>query len=194
MPGGGGNGPALPKCGANRTGRNGTCQLPAGQGTEHVGFGHCKFHGGTTPSGKAHAVKQMYAKQLGITTPLEMSPDAALLAMVHSAAGAVEWLRLKIAEAGEDELLDKDEWGELRPSVWYKLWASERDRLARISKMALDAGVAERQVQIAEQQASLMAAAIRQILDRLELSDDQASSAPAIVAAVMRALPAGEAA
>lgn len=36
---------ALPECGARK--RNGDpCTKPAGFGTDHVGFGRCKFHGG----------------------------------------------------------------------------------------------------------------------------------------------------
>lgn len=38
-----------------------------------------------------------------------------------------------------------------------KLYNDERDRLARFSKLALDAGVAERQIQIAEQQGTILA-------------------------------------
>lgn len=36
------------KCGA-RTRSGGTCQNRAGFGTDHVGSGRCKFHGGATP-------------------------------------------------------------------------------------------------------------------------------------------------
>lgn len=58
-------------------------------------------------------------------------------------------------------------------SVWVRLYQQERDRLVRVAKAALDAGVAERQVQIAEQQATLFAAAIRAIV--IDLGIDPAS-------------------
>lgn len=40
------------KCGARTRGnrKGGRCQLPAGWGTAHVGFGRCRLHGGNTPS------------------------------------------------------------------------------------------------------------------------------------------------
>jgi len=39
------------KCGAKT--RDGTpCELPAGWGTDHVGWGRCKLHGGATPRGE----------------------------------------------------------------------------------------------------------------------------------------------
>lgn len=49
------NGPTL-ICGANRKGK--TCRQVAGAGTQHLGWGRCKFHGGMntgakTPEGKA---------------------------------------------------------------------------------------------------------------------------------------------
>lgn len=49
--------PSKPKCGAkNRTG--GTCGKPSGWGTNHVGIGKCRFHGGNTPNGKKSAERQ----------------------------------------------------------------------------------------------------------------------------------------
>lgn len=35
-------------CGANRRQGEGTCKLRAGQGTNHLGYGRCKYHGGNT--------------------------------------------------------------------------------------------------------------------------------------------------
>lgn len=41
-----------PKCGAKkRDGSGECCGLPAGWGTDHVGEGRCKLHGGNTPRG-----------------------------------------------------------------------------------------------------------------------------------------------
>lgn len=46
--------PTNPFCGG--TTRAGTdCHRPAGWGTDHVGFGRCKLHAGSTPTGKKHA-------------------------------------------------------------------------------------------------------------------------------------------
>jgi hypothetical protein len=46
------------------------------------------------------------------------------------------------------------------------------DRLARYSKMALDAGVAERQVRVLEDQATLVASVLRAALDECGLSGE----------------------
>lgn len=39
----------LPLCGAKKRTGEGTCTRPAGWGTDHVGTGRCKLHGGCTP-------------------------------------------------------------------------------------------------------------------------------------------------
>jgi hypothetical protein len=60
------------------------------------------------------------------------------------------------------------------------------DRLGRLCKLALDAGIAERQVRIAESQGALLANAMRYLLRELGLTDDQATRAPAITARALR--------
>jgi hypothetical protein len=54
-----------------------------------------------------------------------------------------------------------------RPSVWLDLYQRERTHLVRVSKAALDAGVSERLVRLAEQQGMLLAQVIRQSTDEL---------------------------
>jgi len=41
--------PAGEQCNARKRAGDGYCKLRAGHGTDHVGLGRCKFHGGTTP-------------------------------------------------------------------------------------------------------------------------------------------------
>ena len=46
-------------CGATRTKHGGVpCRRPAGWGTDHVGFGSCKLHGGAAPGPSKHAAKE----------------------------------------------------------------------------------------------------------------------------------------
>lgn len=52
-------------------------------------------------------------------------------------------------------------------SMWLRLFNEERDRLANLAVAALKAGVAERQIQLAEQQGQVVGNVIRQILDAL---------------------------
>ena len=52
------------RCGAKHRNREGICGLPAGWGTDHVGEGRCKHHGGLTPRGAAspHFKSGMYSQ------------------------------------------------------------------------------------------------------------------------------------
>lgn len=131
-----------PLCGARK--KNGElCRAFAGQGTDHRGTGTCRFHLGNTPSHQRHAVVQESRRQMvKLGLPVAVDPTEALLQMLYHAAGHVSWLREEIA-ASED--LSKFE-----TRVIVELYADERDRVAKVAKAALDAGVAERQVKLAE--------------------------------------------
>lgn len=48
------------QCGAKKRQGEGTCALPAGWGTDHVGYGRCKLHGGVVGKQLKHG---LYAKQ-----------------------------------------------------------------------------------------------------------------------------------
>jgi hypothetical protein len=125
--------------------------------------------------------------------PLEMEPVDALLWCVAIAAGEVQYLSERVGELSEEELIGRPTTvtrergrGE-RGSKDLKttqggphqlhLLVVERqkavDRLARFSKMAIDAGVAERQVRIAEAQAGMLAALITGVMQDIGATKKQ---------------------
>ncbi len=62
--------------GKTRAGGGHPCRRPAGWGTDHVGTGRCKLHGGSSLAGPAspawsHGKRSMYAKRL----PARLQPD-----------------------------------------------------------------------------------------------------------------------
>ncbi len=61
------------------------------------------------------------------------------------------------------------------------MYQAERQHLVRAAKAAIDAGVAERQVRLAEQQGQLIAEVMRKILDDRGLTPEQQREAPSIV-------------
>ncbi len=71
-----------------------------------------------------------------------------------------------------------------------RLEAEERDRCARFAALAIQAGIAERQVRLAEQQAKLMAGFAVALARRLGL-DPTAPEVRAAIAAEFRAIDAG---
>jgi hypothetical protein len=69
-----------------------------------------------------------------------------------------------------------------------KLEAEERDRVAKVAKMAHDMGIAEREIHLAESQASVVVSLINGVLLRLGLSAEQAARVPEAVSVEMRQL------
>jgi hypothetical protein len=166
-------------CGAT-TRAGGQCGRPAGWGTEHVGFGKCKLHGGKSPSGNKHAEReQAHAAVVTYGLPREIDPHAALLEELHRTAGHVAWLGQIIASGkmaveqsptrkARTVKLDQDVFGGgQQPSVWVELYHRERKHFADVAKTCIAVGIEERRVQIAEQQGQLLAEVIRGVLTDL---------------------------
>jgi hypothetical protein len=179
-------------CGANKRQGEGTCARPAGWGTDHPGIGKCKLHGGGTQSHKAAAKTEM-ARQAVVTygLPRKISPDAALLEEVWRTAGHVQWLSELVQLADPGSLTQRGEQGVVTESVWVKLYRDERAHLVAVSKAAIAAGIAERQVRVAEQQGALLAGAVNRILDGLNLTKQQRALVPQVVPAALREITGG---
>lgn len=73
------------------------------------------------------------------------------------------------------------------------LEAGERDRCARFCKLAIDAGLEERRVRLAEAQGAMLVDAIERVLAALGLSEAQRALVPTVVPAALRAIEAGAA-
>jgi hypothetical protein len=140
-----------------------SCRAFAGQGTEHPGVGRCKFHLGNTKSHKTNAVLvEAQARMVKLGMPIEVHPHEALLQVLYLASGHVAWLK---AEIGALEDL-----GTFEARVMTQLYGEERDRVAKVAKAALDAGVAERQVALVEQYSRQLADLLQAIFDDPELA------------------------
>ena len=94
--------------------------------------------------------------------PIEVHPHEALLSMLYLASGHVAWLRETVGAT--------DDLGTFEARVLVQLYGEERDRVAKIAKAALDAGVAERQVVLAERYGSVLADFMRGIFEDRELA------------------------
>lgn len=169
----------------------------------------CHMHGSATAVSKAAAQRRvalaearLAAETLGLL--IDISPEQALLDEVQRAAGMVAFYQSRveeIAEGGVQQLVfglakskiggeDGGDTFEAKPNVWLELFNGERDRLTRVCTAALRAGIEERRVKLAEQQGILVAAVIRRILTRLNLSDAQAALVGTVVPEELRALTA----
>lgn len=73
-------------------------------------------------------------------------------------------------------------------NIWYQLYMKEREHLAKVSSLALKAGIEERKIKLAESQGELVAAVLKRILNALDLSPAQWEQVPVIVPRELRAL------
>lgn len=154
------------KCGdyGGKTKGGGVCTAPAGLDTPHRGAGLCWAHGGLRRDELAIGAWVMgHALAKGI----EISPWDALLGEVRRTAGEVAWLDWKVAQAPtDDDLLDS-----FRP--WVEMRNKQRLWLGRVSKMAIDAGVAQIMVQQVQLEVQTMGRVLGAALDALGLTESQ---------------------
>lgn len=151
------------------------------------GMSVCRRHGGSSKKAKAAAerrIKEQEVRELGeaLGTPVELNPVDALLSLIYSSAGHVEYYRQQvtdIAEVDPDNLVwgqtgytnktGGEDWGtthveKAEINVWLKLYNEERDRLAAYCSKAISLGIEERRVRLAETQGHQVAEAIRLVL------------------------------
>jgi len=193
-------------CGATSKQTGEPCQNVAGKGTDHVGYGRCKFHGGNSPHGRRFAYLQMaQADAISLAAPIDIDPMNALLWCVRIAAGEVAYFTMQVSLLSKTEIqgpvvstktrprkgeygmeehgdeVTEIEQGHPALHIWIKARQDAIDRLAKYSKMASDAGVNERQVELAERYGELIGRVVGNILDALHLTPKQQKRAPEIV-------------
>ncbi len=175
------------------------------------GATRCGRHGGNSPKAKAAAeqriAQQELTQQVGTLGIREKYPDIdpgqALLSEIQISHAHVQWLRGKVAEIEPNELVwgvTKTEAGigpqgpvdtttqEAGFNTWYQLYTREREHFAKLTTMALKAGIEARKIALAEQQGALVARALQEIFGKLDLSKQQAALLPTIVPAALRQL------
>ena len=154
----------------------------------------CVAHGGNAPQVKAKAAIRAEVMNWGLGDSTTDPGDTLLRLVSQSAQRAARYaaeLEALVAESPNlREALIAEVWisnehdrykaGEYVRGL-AKLEAEERDRCANFSTKAIAAGIAERQVRLAEQQGELVAQVIKAVLGDLGLTKEQQAEAPAIV-------------
>lgn len=168
----------------------------------------CKNHGGMAAQVRAKANGRLEeakaSRELArLGQKVTVHPAEALLDLVHWTAGEVAYWRQVVTEVAEHndgkDLLwgttktkeggdDRGTTKEAKPHIAYTLLERASDRLAQYATAALKAGVDERRVQLAERQGDLVASVIRNILDRLNLTDEQTLLVGTVVPEELRLL------
>jgi hypothetical protein len=184
-------------CGAQRRGREGTCEAPAGRGTPHVGTGRCSWHGGASPQHRqaaANQVAELRARaelaQLGINVEPITDPLAALAELAAEQGQWRQWCRERVKALDPDDIrysgaLMQTE--QIRAEV--QLYSSATDQSARLL-IALSKAYSEDQLaRITQQKAAMMSAALADALAEAGITGEQAAEVRRVYARRLRVLP-----
>jgi hypothetical protein len=184
------------KCGAE-TRSGGNCGRPKGWGTDHVGFGNCKLHAGSTPNGRKHGARLRamgefgsLLEECGVLVEGRSHFDALTDALDRAGRMVVAW-GLKVEELDDDSKWEyvevkgpqgsRQRWvtveklgvvgpnaqGEQRIHVAVEQYGLWLDRYGRLAKMAADLGLEDRRVRVEERQADLLGQAVEAMLAEL---------------------------
>lgn len=188
-----------PKCGAPKDNKSssgeGFCTQPAGWGTEHKGSGPCKLHGGNLPAvTKKHLRKIQGAEMATFGEPIEIDPHTAVLKTLQASAGHAAWLLEKIQALSEvegDMTLQQYTAMGIKASVWVEMYERERIMVLKTAKAAVEMGVSERQVQLAEEQGRMIAMLLQKFLDSqvIALTPAQRQAAPGVIRQLLTEMP-----
>jgi hypothetical protein len=201
------------RCGAKKKRGGGPCKLPAGHGTDHVGIGKCRRHGGNTPNHQASAEKVMAereAARFGLDMT-EISGGKALLREVCRSAAMVDWLACQVAVLDPESMV----WGvagrriipastaDGQPSVqveqrarihpWVIMLRDERLVLTRVAEAAHRCGIEDRMMRQVELEGALIAKFAQALMNdpEWEMRPDQVARISTIVPRHLRAMDGG---
>lgn len=172
-------------CGAKRRKKGGApCELPAGWNTSHPGYGRCRLHGGMTQTHVKAALREAGRAMMRVDVQeLDVNPLDAMLYTVRRFSALALCYRGQMAAV---PMADK---------VW-EFWRElEREALndqRAAADAALRAGVAERQVRIAERTGQRIASALDDALEPCGLSAEQRAGAVERFVSRLQLLEQGE--
>ena len=188
----------MPRCTAT-TSQGNRCKSPAMRGQQV-----CRMHGGMAPQNLAAAERRIAElkvraelERVGIPVPTDSL--AALMDALARAAGSVAYItqelhrRQGIAEdADKHGAMVLTQEGQHSPEVaaLMRLYLEVLDKQARYAKMALDAGVDERMIRVAEGQGRMLVEAMDLTFTELALTAEQTTEGRALVAKHLRILNA----
>lgn len=183
------------KCCASKT-RGGRCGQYAIRGAIV-----CRTHGGSAPQSREAARRRLFEQRVKseVSELMTQYEDETGDEVIDPLETLIEMLKhaklmarlLASLTVGSGVLAIEDSRGDLKShplAGQHEYWV---ERCARFAKLAIDSGVEERRVQIAESHAAAMVAAVQSSFDALDLTPEQAAKAPQVVAALLRAI-AGE--
>ena len=161
------------------------------------------MHGGKSPQALRKAEERISlniireaVNGLGLKADVT-DAQTVLLDELQRCAAAVAWLDVQVNALKANQIV----WGKTREKVggedhgrtheagtnaMVRLWQEERDRLVRVSKACLDAGIAERLVELEADRVRLIAMAMGRALDAADLTPVQRDTVTTVMIAQLR--------
>lgn len=162
----------------------------------------CMMHGGAARQVREAATRRLQRHQMQVDlgqlmADLEIAaagrgPTEILLDCVARTHAMVQIIGARLGDIGDD-LTREDRYGQDQPHVLVLMYDRALEQAARAAKMALDAGVAERLVQVEQEKGRLFAEVIRAILNdpELGLTQEQQAVSGRVAGRHLRMLNAG---
>lgn len=177
---------ARPLCGARKRQGSGTCTQVAGWGTDHVGIGPCKLHGGKTGAHNRRAARLVLAETVAALTE-DLRPAVEGVHPLDVQLGAVEGAHLMrlvyerlVAQLApqpdtddgdgdvREALYGRDHQGDLKSHPLVEGLERWTRTAGDLSSKALAAGVDERRVRLAESHGRLVADVVVGVVGDIE--------------------------
>lgn len=182
-----------PRCGARKHQGEGTCTKEAGWGTDHLGEGPCRLHGGSTPSvskgAKLRLVDREARELFGKIVPTLSPIDNPLAAYAQLASRVLAWMELM------DSLLDdlravgfESEYAGVQAAAAVQLYERAMDRANAVLGSYARLKIDERLAAITETQKLMVIRAIEAALDEAGLDGEARESATRRAARHLRAV------
>jgi hypothetical protein len=159
-------------CGARKRQGEGTCRRPAGWGTDHVGVGRCKLHGGSTRNQRTKARNDIIDAEVRAILQREtLTPIRDPLSQLQMLAAEVlavkDVFAAKVESLTQWEYRNGEDTEELRAVIQgYERGLDRANRLlVGMARLDLDA----RLVKLTEAQAGLLKRVVEAVLDSSEL-------------------------
>lgn len=184
-------------CGAKKRQGEGVCTRPAGWGTEHVGIGRCKLHGGSTITHvKSAQIEQAREDCRRLGVPIEdAQPTEVLLQGVREWAGNCAFYR-ELAQQLDPGLTHRSIDGDGNPVVvpgiiertfhaggkatgmaeahiYLRLYAEAWDRLRQFAEAAIKNNLDERRIRLEEAEVRTLWQGLAAGIAAAELSPEQ---------------------
>ncbi|MBP5896324.1 hypothetical protein [Streptomyces scabiei] len=183
-----------PKCGAQKRqgGPGETCTFVAGWGTDHVGTGRCRLHGGNTRTQRAAAQAEKAEEEARrVLATLDVTPVADPFAALSTLAGQVlawqEAISHIVNKLGDRVRYEGASGAEqLRAEV--ALYERAMDRTGQILGMIAKLNIEDRMARVTERQADALVSALEAALAAAGVTGTAADEARKAAARHLRAV------